>query len=272
MTGATLAAPGLGGALLLDSSKTSSSTPTEPAEPAVRRRTITASRTERQFAVEASRVDALIAAIASNAPCTMGEGGGLLVTTVYFDDAHRRHLQASLGRGLSDRLRLREYPSPRGGGGRAYYVEHKRHLGRLTEKVRRRVEAAEAAALLANRRWAAAAFGALAAELGEAPLEPLLVVQYRRQTFGSTDWRVTLDREVSFFAPAGSIVLPLVEGPGRRVWTEPSATLEVKFSGLGPAWIAELCERLVPRPVSKFVRGCQALATMARAGSLSPTT
>lgn len=238
----------------------------------MRRRAVTASRTERQFAVEASRVDALLAAIASHAPCTMGEGGGLLVTTVYFDDAHRRHLQASLGRGASDRLRLREYPSPRDGGGRAYYVEHKRHLGRLTEKVRRRVEAAEAAALLANRRWAAAAFGALLPELGEAPLEPLLVVQYRRQTFGSTDWRVTLDREVSFFAPPGSIMLPLVEGPGRRVWTEPSATLEVKVAGLGPAWIADLCERLVPRPVSKFVRGCQALATMAHAGRPSPPT
>lgn len=119
-----------------------------------RARAITRSRTERQFAVPASDVDALCAAIEEHLPCTLGADGGIPITTAYFDDADRTHLQAGLTAGRSDRLRLREYPAPAEGGARSYWIERKHHLGSLTEKLRRRVLPAEAAALLANRRWA----------------------------------------------------------------------------------------------------------------------
>jgi hypothetical protein len=231
------------------------------AEGTARRRAITWSRTERQFAVEASAIDRVSAAIGERLPCTLGANGGIPITTAYFDDPERTHLEAGLGSGPSDRLRLREYPASSDGGERAYWLERKHHLGPITEKVRRRVPPAEAAALLANRRWAAGAFASLGRGLAVAPLEPVLVVQYLRQTFANDDCRVTLDRVVTFFAPPGAVALPLSERPGQPVCTEAGATLEVKFTGFGPAWMAGLCERLVAQPASKFVRGCRAVAT-----------
>lgn len=228
---------------------------------APRRRAITRSRNERQFAVPEAAIEALCAAVGAHLPCTLGADGGVPITTTYFDDPARTHLQAGLGNGASDRLRLREYPAA-DGGERAYWLERKMHLGTLTEKIRRRVSPAEAGALLANRRWAAGAFGSLGRGLTAAPLEPVLVVQYFRQTFASPDCRVTLDRQVSFFAAPGALALPLSDRLGPSACLEPGATLEVKFVGFGPGWMAELCERFVAQSASKFVRGCRAVATL----------
>lgn len=243
---------------LLDSSEAQVSAPSTH-EGERRRSGITQSRQEHQYQVDARATEGLAATLAGHLPCTLGGGGGVLVTTVYFDAEDGRHLRASEAAGFSDRLRLREYPASAERPDIAYFIERKCHLGRLTEKARRRVGRAEAAALLANRRWAAAGFGSLAAELGSEPLLPVLVVQYRRQTFTGEDCRITLDRGVSFYAPLAGAKLPLAAYPGTLAVVEPGATVEVKLAGPGPGWLASLFEAVTRHRDSKFVRGCHAV-------------
>ena len=223
-----------------------------------RARGITAARTEMQYRVAPELTDQLAAVVARHLPERAGPRGGSRVTTVYYDTPWGSVLQTCERGPLSDRLRLRVYPASRTSPTPEYWLERKRRLGCHSEKVRRPLAAEHIQALLLDPWAAAGAFGTLDPELSRAPLVPVVAAQVHRQSFADEQCRITLDRDVSFFAaPRGGT---LAESMSGCALVEPFATLEVKTAGAGAGWIEELVAGLPRHRHSKFVRASHALA------------
>jgi hypothetical protein len=142
------------------------------------------------------------------------------ITTIYLDTA-----EGTWSRGLSPtKIRTRSYGDP------AYWwLELKRRQNERVDKWRHPLPAAEILENLAGtKRWKR-----LARTIGDAPLGPLFAVRCRRTAFEWLSLRVTLDRDLAFFAVDPE--QPLV--PTRRLGRVDGLVVEVKCEGEVPDWL-----------------------------------
>jgi hypothetical protein len=165
------------------------------------------------------------------------------ITTVYLDTA-----DGTWSRGLTPtKIRARSYQDPE-----HWWLELKRRENERVDKWRRPMPAADLLASLAGpTRWKR-----LRRQVGLVPLTPLFAICCRRTAFEWSSLRVTLDRDLTFYAVEPSA--PLV--PGRRLGHVDGLVVEVKCEGDVPGWLAPHLEGHL---ASGFSKSRYALALLA---------
>ncbi len=162
-----------------------------------------ASRRESKFVIDPRKIDVARRFLGQNARRVVHGNPVSTVRSIYFDDMRLSACRANLS-GLSQRqkLRLRWYDSlsPK----HACYLEVKWRDNRVTGKYRMRIESDRCMGELnyrelldSLRRCVPQRFSPLI----ECNLEPIVIVEYRREHFVSVDkrLRVTLDYDLTFY-------------------------------------------------------------------------
>lgn len=189
-------------------------------------------------------------------------GGMYPIVSLYIDSPDLQLCQETLG-GRQNRFKLRirsytdepEYPR---------FFEIKRRINRVILKSRARVTDEDVAELLAGRRLPSRGFTTDEVALNQFQLYvatihagPVVLIRYMRQAFESPSQnrvRVTFDRELCYKL----MDTPQVRlgGPGWQpsVLTQGHTILEIKFTGVYPAWLARMTAQfdLQARSVSKY--------------------
>lgn len=178
------------------------------------------------------------------------------ITSVYFD----RPGFPLMARALSSpgdclKIRTKEYFPDQAGGPARVVVEAKRERGGLTQKQRVWVPRSQLRGLFrSGELWTQVPV------LDGAGLTPVLAVTYGRTVYQQSEtWRVTVDRDVSFYAVEARRVLGkrrlCAALLGEPVAVEQKVVVEVKHLGCElPKWLSELKESAVGR-FSKFAEG-----------------
>ena len=210
---------------------------------------LTLSRLERKLLVapeEAREIEARLAAEVGEPPATR-------IAVVYFD-APGMPLAHLAWANPEDclKVRVREYDPDRSGVAGRSVLEVKRERGGATTKDRLWVARLELRAALA--RTAGRVLPPQARDL-----EPVAATVYERRAFQrSEEWRVTVDRGLTFHAAsweAVESVVPLARAVGAALGGERRAVVELKSLGATlPRWLAVLADRCrQAAPYSKFV-------------------
>jgi hypothetical protein len=202
---------------------------------------------ERRFLVDdPSRVENLLRARGEPIEYVAGRPISSILT-VYLDTAAGTW---SRGRGTT-KFRCKNYGDPS-----TWWFELKRRVGNVVDKWRRSVTRDELEQVLDGSRRGEA----LARFVGREPLLPVAVVNYRRMAFEWSALRVTIDRQVSFYAPDGF-------GPGRSLGTLRCSVVEVKRDGVLPAWLADALKGRQAKGFSKSRRALAALRPAVAVGA-----
>lgn len=171
------------------------------------------------------------------------------VTTLYFDTAQGTWSQ---GRGTT-KFRCKIY-----GDSPTLWFELKRRVGTMVDKWRRPVTAPELQEVLAGTRRG----DALTRFVGSEPLLTIGAVTYRRTAFEWSGLRVTVDRDVRFYAGGGL-------EPGRPLGDLDRLIVEVKCAGALPAWLVPALRLSRARQFSKSKRVLALLRPPTRAAEAS---
>lgn len=259
---------------------------------------LTTERVETKYLVPPERLPGLLQRVSSRLwahPFT-GEnahprGAVYMVTSLYFDTPSRAYFLAARQNASKNlKLRLREYSEVQEPSSELateppvlpppepwLWLELKQREGSTTSKRRIRISRANAASLFVSSRAGQALsqeqeqreVEALLLHLKETdePLEPRVLVRYRRQSFQADEsqLRVTIDLGVTYHRVPTSL-MDLTEPLARRaagaaVGGEPRAVVEIKRLGSLPSWLEQtLFETGVPASsFSKFVAASEAL-------------
>jgi hypothetical protein len=147
------------------------------------------------------------------------------ITTIYFDTPEgtwSRHLTTT-------KLRARSYLDPT-----LWWFELKRREGTQVDKWRKPMTPGQVlSTLTAHRRWKR-----VASVAGESPLVPLFGVHVRRTAFEWDGLRVTIDRDLRFFAVDPESPLRL----DRQVGHLDGVVIEVKCQGEMPDWLGGMLD------------------------------
>lgn len=178
------------------------------------------------------------------------------ITSVYFD---RPGLplwsRAVLSPQDCVKIRTKEYFPDVSGSPNRVVLEAKRELNGLTRKERVWLTRGELGEALRT-----GASGVPRSIASGAPLDPVLAVTYSRRVYQPTeDWRVTVDRDIRFYAVNSALALAkerlTAERLGAPSGIERRVVVELKFMGNAlPAWLLQLAERKCER-FSKFGEG-----------------
>jgi hypothetical protein len=185
---------------------------------------------ERRYIVEdVARLEAVLRAQGSPIEYVAGRPE-TEITTVYADTA-----EGTWSQGLSPmKIRARSYQDPE-----HWWLELKRRQNERVDKWRRPMHAAAVLDNLAGiKRWKRLRWA-----VGPAPLRPMFGARVRRTAFEWLSLRVTLDRDLTFFAVDPATPLTL----GRRLGWVNGLVVEVKCEDELPGWLAPALEgRLAP--------------------------
>ncbi len=220
-----------------------------------------ASRTEVKFTLHNADVDKLRAVLVGRCKQQVHNGPVSHVHSLYFDDARRSACYANLnGDGQRKKLRLRWYDTPL--PSHNFYCEIKWRRNRVTGKHRFLMRSPEPLHGMDYRRiWRRLTSAVPHDHVPDVVrfCDPIVLVQYRREHFVSTDetLRMTLDYDIGFFDQVGK----------RLISTRFGKTLNglVVLEGKTPVGreheIRKLIAPLTPRTgrCSKYVHGCQTL-------------
>ncbi|MBI2920464.1 MAG: VTC domain-containing protein [Planctomycetes bacterium] len=166
------------------------------------------------------------------------------VFTVYLDTA-----EGTWSRGRSGtKFRCRSYGEPG-----IWWFELKRRVGNVVDKWRHLVAPARLPALLAGSDRGPA----LRPFVGDRELLPLVAIRYRRTAWEWDGLRVTIDRDVAFYAVEHGDPWRT----GERAGGIPGVVVEVKRDGPVPAWLAAALSGKRARRFSKSRRALAALGT-----------
>jgi hypothetical protein len=167
------------------------------------------------------------------------------ITTIYFDTPEGTW---SVGRSQT-KLRARSYQDPD-----RWWFEVKRREGTTVDKWRRPLTPEGVRAiLLGGPRWKP-----VARLVGTEPLRPLFGVRCQRTAFEWPGLRVTLDREVTFFAVEADVPFTFA----RRLGAVAGVVVEVKQEAGVPEWLAA---ELAGREARGYSKSRYALAALERA-------
>lgn len=229
------------------------------------RRQDLAERREVKFVLTGADIGGLRRLIESNARRQVHHHEVSTVRSVYFDDARLSACQANLqGLGTRRKLRLRWYdhllPDQEA------YLEIKWRNNRVTGKHRMHVTCQQALSELAYKHWTGALVDAVPPHFIPCVLtycEPILIVEYRREHFVSSDGglRLTIDYDLAFYDQMGKQFVSTSFPLRKRDF--------IVVEGKTPVGReSELKELLFPLALrasrcSKYVHGCQMLGLVA---------
>jgi hypothetical protein len=197
------------------------------------------------------------------------------VRTVYFDTTQRDLYREAVASPAHVKVRVREYHAPSTTNETTVWLEIKERNGVRSRKRRAAIDKRELA-----RRLEAGLGGVVTATHGVAPhdavvaevariagrhptpLRPDCVVSYRRTAWqdNAGSLRVTVDRDVGFFAPPAQPFAPGVRlGAARASLT--SAVVEIKLRGAMPPWLERWLREhdLTAQSFSKFASASRAV-------------
>ena len=157
-----------------------------------------------------------------------------LITTIYVDTP-----EGTWSQGLTQtKLRVRSYQDPE-----QWWFELKRREGIRVDKWRRPVSVASVlGTLTGDDRWMQ-----VRRVVGQSPLVPLFGAQCRRTAFEWTGLRVTVDRDLTFFAIDRESPLAV----SRRIGHLAGVVVEVKREGEVPEWLDSALEGFRAKGYSK---------------------
>ncbi len=233
-----------------------------------RSRTDLAVRRETKFTFDSQRLDAVRTLLAGNCQRQIHNQPVSTVRSIYFDDSRLAACHANLdGLGKRRKLRLRWYDQllP----GTDLYLEVKWRDNRITGKHRFQLRSNELIGARDYRDLASALRTVVPSTVlrdFEANLEPVVVVEYKREHFASADGalRLTIDYDLRFYRQWGRQRISM-EFPCRM---ERLALVEGKTPVGREGELREMMYPLTMRAskCSKYVHGCQSLGLIGTEG------
>jgi hypothetical protein len=194
--------------------------------------------------------------------CKSQPSGAYPVATLYLDSHHLHLCRESLeGRKNRFKLRIRSYTDDTD---YPCFFEIKRRMNSIIIKDRARVRHPNVASLRSGLSLPPEDCGTEHQTLKQFQLyvnsinaAPVIKVRYMRRAYEGTSSnraRVTFDRQLAF--KTGNIADVSLYGQGWQQHPTNEVILEIKFTGLYPAWLSRMikCFDLRPQSLSKYVR------------------